>query len=805
MALPSFIFDGNTQNESPESIRRKRDLVAKLLGGYSDGNRAPRNVGEGIYAIGNAIAGGIDARRAAGLEQQAAEAERAGRAGGDALVRQYFGGGSPTLATPSAMPSSMPARQASAGDDTYTGAPRGLFGSESGGRFNAQNDVSGAGGMRGHFGRVQFGRARLQEAAAAGAIPQGTTPQQFMADPELQRSAERWHFADIDSKIAANGLDRMVGQPINGVPITRDGMVAAAHLGGFEGLKKFIESGGRYNPADANGTSLMNYFSRMRGDSRPSMPRDNGTIVAQAGPQETPMAYAPPEAASQAVQAGLMPASFAQPDMAMPQAIPAALTNAFVPSGGMPDGGASSGPIPPVIPANINAPTAAPALSPPQQSSFAPPRPDAGQGPIDYVTAPDAGALQFAAMQMGGSGQSPFVPPQMRQSPPMGQAAPLPMQTNAPQEQPQPMLVSQGMQAQANTPAAPVQSDATLLNLLNSPFVSSEAKQLAIAQYKARQEAANRDPNDAKMKSLQVQDLERKVNTVENEYREDPATGRIMQRPKGSNGPFVPAEGLGEKVEPPTSDQKELDQINKELAQAGKPPLRLDEWKLQKGRAGATSITNDLSGGSSKQVFDTMAERQTAAQAAVNGLVSLREARKAVEGGGIFGAGADSRLAFAKLGQLFGFEDGRIVNSETFRSAIAPQIAAVMKATVGSTQISNADREFAAAAAGGSISLDERSIKRLLDIQERASKVAVDRHKATLDKVYPDTPDGKFARERALFGVDVPAEEPQPVAAPTAPAPQPGPPAKINSEAEFNALPSGTVFISPDGKTRTKP
>lgn len=140
-----------------------------------------------------------------------------------------------------------------------------LIQNESGGRWNAQNDAPGAGGMTGHFGRLQFGQARLQEAAAAGAIPAGTTPQQFMASRELQKSAENWHFSDIDKFIAGNGLDKMVGKTINGVPVTVDGMRAVAHLGGKQGLAKFVMSGGRYNPADRNGTRLSDYFARHGG------------------------------------------------------------------------------------------------------------------------------------------------------------------------------------------------------------------------------------------------------------------------------------------------------------------------------------------------------------------------------------------------------------------------------------------------------------------------------------------------------------------------------------------------------------
>jgi hypothetical protein len=143
--------------------------------------------------------------------------------------------------------------------------PASLIQTESGGNWQAKNDVMGSGGKAGHFGRLQFGQARLEDAARAGAIPQGVTPQQFMADPELQKRAESWHFSDIDSYIKQNGLDRAVGANINGVPVTLDGMRAVAHLGGKEGLQKFIATGGKYNPADVNGTSLMSYMQQHGG------------------------------------------------------------------------------------------------------------------------------------------------------------------------------------------------------------------------------------------------------------------------------------------------------------------------------------------------------------------------------------------------------------------------------------------------------------------------------------------------------------------------------------------------------------
>lgn len=139
--------------------------------------------------------------------------------------------------------------------------PASLVRSESGGNFAAQNDAVGAGGAVGHFGRGQFSVARIQDAANAGAIPQGTTPQQFMQSPQLQQAAEAWHVGDINQTIKANGYDRLIGQTINGIPVTADGLIAVAHLGGKGGLQRFIETGGAYNPADRNGTRLSDYLA----------------------------------------------------------------------------------------------------------------------------------------------------------------------------------------------------------------------------------------------------------------------------------------------------------------------------------------------------------------------------------------------------------------------------------------------------------------------------------------------------------------------------------------------------------------
>jgi len=186
-------------------------------------------------------------------------------------------------------------------------------------------------------------------------------------------------------------------------------------------------------------------------------------------------------------------------------------------------------------------------------------------------------------------------------------------------------------------------------------------------------------------------------------------------------------------------------------------PMDYGTWSTAKARAGATTITNNAGGGSDKQIFDAFDERTKEARAAANGLASLRNARMALQGdgGNITGFRANERLALQKAATYLGLaKPDAIVNTETFRSAIAPQVSAMVKATVGTNQISNSDREFAEKAAGGSITLDEGSINRLLNIMEKAGEARLAEHQRQLDAVYPDPE--KNRRERALFSVRIP-------------------------------------------------
>lgn len=203
----------------------------------------------------------------------------------------------------------------------------------------------------------------------------------------------------------------------------------------------------------------------------------------------------------------------------------------------------------------------------------------------------------------------------------------------------------------------------------------------------------------------------------------------------------------------PDAQRNSVTQEYKPINQA-----RTFEQDMQLRRAGAANnVVNVGGGGTDKQVYESVAASYEKAAPAIGGLNAVREAEKALEGPGVYGQFADERLMLQKVGALLGADPEAITNTETFRSSIAPNIAAIMKATVGSVQISNADREFAEKAAGGAITLDKNTIKRMLSITRRASEGLIADHKRKLDVVYPETPDGKFTRERALFDIKAPA------------------------------------------------
>ncbi|TYB77393.1 peptidoglycan-binding protein LysM [Bizionia gelidisalsuginis] len=109
----------------------------------------------------------------------------------------------------------------------------------------------------GYLGKYQFGRSTL---ALIGI--NNTT--EFLNTPELQENA----FIALTSRnkwVLRKDIKRFVGKSINGIRVTESGILAAAHLAGPGGVKKYLRSYGASGFSDAYGTSIGSYMKRFSG------------------------------------------------------------------------------------------------------------------------------------------------------------------------------------------------------------------------------------------------------------------------------------------------------------------------------------------------------------------------------------------------------------------------------------------------------------------------------------------------------------------------------------------------------------
>ena len=145
--------------------------------------------------------------------------------------------------------------------------------SESSGNYDAVNE-------QGYMGKYQFGDSRLKDFLTANEGYDkdldkdkkiiSTFKNNFMDTPSLQEDVMTWHVDDINSYIDSRELDKYIGKKIGGVIITREGLIAGAHLGGRTGLMRFLNGGmkihGEHDKHDGSekepGTYISEYIMK---------------------------------------------------------------------------------------------------------------------------------------------------------------------------------------------------------------------------------------------------------------------------------------------------------------------------------------------------------------------------------------------------------------------------------------------------------------------------------------------------------------------------------------------------------------
>lgn len=195
-----------------------------------------------------------------------------------------------------------------------------------------------------------------------------------------------------------------------------------------------------------------------------------------------------------------------------------------------------------------------------------------------------------------------------------------------------------------------------------------------------------------------------------------------------------------------------------------------------------SAFATGLGSGQAKAVL----ESKTGAQDAAEILRTNQVGRDLLKSGAITGTGADFFVGFnnalKQAGVDFGYADAA-ANSQAYAAAMGANVGRIVKQFGAGTGLSDADREYAAQIAGGKIGLTEASLRKILDINDRAANRVIDLHNKNVSGIKTNIP---LTVEKPTF------TPPQPSGASLIPGSTP-------------AAGSGATVTLPDGRIKTFP
>ena len=123
-------------------------------------------------------------------------------------------------------------------------------------------------------------------------------------------------------------------------------------------------------------------------------------------------------------------------------------------------------------------------------------------------------------------------------------------------------------------------------------------------------------------------------------------------------------------------------------------------------------------------------ESRSRADDAVEIITTVAEGRKILDSGAITGFGADFIVQFNQALKQAGYNYGgdASANSQAYGANMAQNVGKIIKLFGAGTGLSNADREYAEKMAGGQITMDGDSIRRVLDINEKQARWVIATH-----------------------------------------------------------------------------
>lgn len=242
-----------------------------------------------------------------------------------------------------------------------------------------------------------------------------------------------------------------------------------------------------------------------------------------------------------------------------------------------------------------------------------------------------------------------------------------------------------------------------------------------------------------------------------------------------SGAPFAQAimakelEREGSRVRPLSEAEKKIYPGAVAVEASGKPIFPPAQTQVN-----LSTVANPVLEGVGKQIVE---QRKSANVAAAETIPAIHDARAALDEGAITGAFADPRVFAQKVGALLGLDPAKAANTEVLRAALGNQVLGSIK-SLGANP-SNADRDYIEKVMGGQIALEEGSMRRILDIQEKYARQSIKNFNRDATKLM-SADQSAYKGIAPLMSIEEPAvyaAPKRPAAAPAAPAAQPAAPA----------------------------
>jgi hypothetical protein len=152
-----------------------------------------------------------------------------------------------------------------------------------------------------------------------------------------------------------------------------------------------------------------------------------------------------------------------------------------------------------------------------------------------------------------------------------------------------------------------------------------------------------------------------------------------------------------------------------------------------------SEFVKELGKGQAKKVLEDKVNAENAAQM----LATNKVAKDLLDKGMITGTGADFFVGLNKALNTAGIDFGKAdaaANSQAYGGLMAANTAKIIKQFGAGTGLSNADREYALKAAAGDITMDEKAIRKLIDLNSNAAQYIVNKHNKNVANIKTNIP-----------------------------------------------------------------